>query len=108
MNPAWRASRDPGDSTVRLEGELDLAAAERLERELLTAVKECDGELHVDLVAVTYLDSSAIRALLRASALASDDGKRLRISGASGVSRRVLEIAGVDKVLGLDDGASES
>src|SRR5436190_24389993 len=107
MTTAWRAMREPGDdSTVRLEGELDLAAADRLEKELLAAVDACAGELRVDLAGVTYLDSSAIRALLLASALASDDGKRLRVSGASGMSRRVLEIAGVDKVLGLDDSTS--
>ncbi len=103
MDNVWSASRDPGGATVRLEGELDLAAAERLEKELLAAVADCDDELRVDLVGVTYLDSSAIRTLLRVRAYASDDGKRMRVSGASGVSRRVLEIAGVDKVLGLDD-----
>ena len=49
--------------------------ADRLEKELLAAVDACAGELRVDLAGVTYLDSSAIRALLLASALASDDGK---------------------------------
>jgi anti-anti-sigma factor len=106
MNAAWHASCDPGDSTVRLQGELDLAAAEPLERTLVAAMARCDGELRVDLVDVTYLDSSAIRTLLRVYELASDDGKRLRVCGASGVSRRVLEIAGVAAVLGLDDGTS--
>ena len=103
MENAWSASREPGETTVHLHGELDLAAADRLEKELLAAMADCPDELSVDLADVTYMDSSAIRTLLRVCAFATDDGKRVRVSGASGVSRRVLEIAGVDKVLGLDD-----
>jgi anti-anti-sigma factor len=104
MSALWRDDDQPenGSPVLRLEGELDLSVAEELEQQLLHALRRADERLCVDLSEVTYLDSSSVRALLRVAAIAHDRGKRVQITSASGISRRVLELAGVDDVLGLD------
>jgi stage II sporulation protein AA (anti-sigma F factor antagonist) len=104
VTAAWRADDHPdsGNSVLHLGGELDLSVAEELEQQLLHALRRADERLFVDLSEVTYLDSSSVRALLRAAAIAHDGGKRVQVTSASGISRRVLELAGVEEVLGLD------
>jgi anti-anti-sigma factor len=88
-------------SVLHLEGELDLAVADELEQRLLRAVQRADDRLDVDLSDVTYIDSTSVRALLRAAEAAKDGGKRVQITSASVISRRVLELTGVGEVLGL-------
>jgi anti-anti-sigma factor len=104
MTTAWRAEErvERGIHVVELEGELDLSVSGDLERQLLAVVRRAPEHICIDLTRITYLDSSSVRALLRAAEAATDDGKKLRVGGASGVSRRVLELTGVDEVRGLD------
>jgi anti-sigma B factor antagonist len=102
MSAPWRDDGESGSPVLRLEGELDLSVAEELEQQLLRALRRADERLCVDLSEVTYIDSSSVRALLRAAAFAHDRGKRVQVTSASGISRRVIELAGVEDVLGLD------
>ena len=103
MSAPWRDGEEERSSPVlHLEGELDLSVAEELEQQLLHALRRADERLYIDLSKVTYIDSSSVRALLRAAAIAHDRGKRVQITRASGISRRVIELAGVEDVLGLD------
>jgi len=91
-----------GNPVLYLEGELDLSVSEELEQQLLRALRRADERLCVDLSEVTYIDSSSVRALLRAAAIAHDRGKRVQVTGVSRISRRVLELSGVEDLLGLD------
>jgi stage II sporulation protein AA (anti-sigma F factor antagonist) len=104
VSAAWRSDEHPdgGNPVLHLGGELDLSVAEELEQQLMHALRGAEERLYVDLSEVTYLDSSSVRALLRAAAIAHDRGKRVQVTRASGISRRVLELAGVEDVLGLD------
>ena len=102
MSAPGRDDGDSGSPVLHLEGELDLSVAEELEQQLLHALRSADERLCVDLSEVTYIDSSSVRALLRAAAVAHDRGKRVQVTSASGISRRVLELAGVEDLLGLD------
>ena len=52
---------------------------------------------------MTYIDSSSVGVLMRTLATATNEGKVLRVVNASGVPRRVLEVAGVAAALGLDE-----
>ena len=103
MASAWGVEEnvDCGIHVLKLQGELDLSVAPELERHIVASLSRATDAVHLDLTEVTYLDSSSVRALLRAADAASEDGKSLRVTGASGVSRRVLELAGVDQLLGL-------
>lgn len=87
---------------MKLEGELDLSVASEFEQEIIRSLDRASEGVSIDLTDVSYLDSSSVRALLRASEAAEDNGKKLQVTGASGITRRVLELTGVDEVLGLE------
>jgi anti-anti-sigma factor len=53
-------------TTLRLAGELDMATAGRLEAAVAAALARQESELVVDLTAVGFMDSTGLRALLRA------------------------------------------
>ena len=102
---AWAASDadQNGSAVVVLEGELDLAAADELEVRLIAAVRRAKTDVRVDVSKVTFLDSSGMRALIRALQSAHHEGKGLRVVGANGLGRRVFDIAGVSSMFGITD-----
>jgi anti-sigma B factor antagonist len=94
----WRYTidRDGDAHTVTLVGELDLSACEELQRILLDALTEAStGGVEADLSAVTFIDSSAISALIRAHNSAHARGGSFAITGSRGHVRRVLQVTGV-------------
>ena len=79
------------------KGDLDLASAERLRRELdrwLTGVET----VVVDCAGVLFVDSTGLRALLEASAKAAESGVRFRLAAVPPPVARVLELAGVARM----------
>jgi anti-anti-sigma factor len=62
---------------------------------------QSDGvsEILLDLREVTFIDSSGLHALIRASERAEDAGKRLVVTGLGPLARRVLEITGTEHLL---------
>ncbi len=88
--------RDNGVAVVVAAGEVDLASAEALEQEATAALVQAETtEVVVDLSGVTFLDSSGISALVKQRRLADERGKLMRISGAGGTVRDVLQLTGV-------------
>lgn len=53
-----------GRLVVRFRGELDIGAAPAIKAAVVAHIKPGDRELIVDLQGVTFMDSSAVRALL--------------------------------------------
>ena len=88
---------------VAVHGELDIATASELERELRAALGSADVVL--DLQTVSFMDSSGLRALLVASREAHEAGRRLLVLPGSGQVLRVIEMAQVTEHLELSDGA---
>ena len=87
-------------TAVRLQvsvEEIDRSSIHLFEAELAEAVRHHRGDasLVVDLGAVRFLDSSGIRALIDAERAVAQTGGRLNVVGATGIVRRVLEVAGV-------------
>jgi anti-sigma B factor antagonist len=83
-----------GDSVaIRVKGELDLAATHGL-TEAITGAKD-RGRITLDLSGVTFLDSSAIGALVACGREVSEAGSRLEIGPRSDIVTRVLEITGL-------------
>lgn len=88
---------------VAVHGELDIATASELERELRARLGR--GDVVLDLQAVSFMDSSGLRALLVASREAREAGRRLLVQPGKGQVLRVIEIAQVSEHLELaDDG----
>lgn len=81
---------------MRVRGELDLATTPRFEAAV--GAPEAD-RLVVDLGECTFIDSSAIRALLRAARGQLDAGGSAAVVAVEPTTLRVLEIAGVDQAL---------
>ena len=84
-----------GSTLVVLKGELDCAYEAAVTR-LLTGVVDQGAPVTVDLGQLTFLDSSGLRCFLHAAQEASARGSRLVVTNATGMVRRVIEIAGIE------------
>lgn len=105
MTPFQIQTAEAGEGRTRIavHGELDIATADELERGLRAAVS-C-GDVVLDLQAVSFMDSSGLRALLVASREAREAGRRLLVLPGSGQVLRVIEMAQVAEHLELADEA---
>lgn len=79
---------------VAMLGDLDLASAPLLESTLEPLLKE-PGNLTLDVAGVTFIDSSGIRALIRASLRLGD--ARLIILKPTAQMRRLFTITGIQQ-----------
>ena len=79
-----------GGVTLSLIGELDLHTVELLEGELLRT-REASPPGIIDLSELRFLDLIGLRALLRA--VEGDVAGRVRLIGASGIVKRLIELA---------------
>ena len=82
-----------------VEGEADVAAAPTLEEHLAAALAEGPEILLVDLTATTFVDSTAIRALVEAQHAAREAGGSLRLVSQDPRITNTLGYAGVDREL---------
>jgi anti-anti-sigma factor len=91
---AFAVDHDPveGAHLVTAEGELDLAAAPRLATVLSMAVASPEPVVVLDLGPATFIDSTALGAIMAASSEAEAAGKALIVAVADGPVRRLLEI----------------
>ena len=81
--------------SIRAKGELDMAATPTLTQALVAAAGV--PRIHLDLSGVTFLDSSAIGALVASGREVSEKGSRLEIGPRSDIVSRVLQITGLDE-----------
>jgi anti-sigma B factor antagonist len=92
-----------GRVVVEVSGDVDMLTARRLREGLTEAVRVAGaGPVIVDLDRVPFLDSSGIQALLDGYHTAMVAGGTLTVRGAHGTVARVLQIVGIDKMLGVD------
>jgi anti-sigma B factor antagonist len=87
-------ARDPVDgiAVLALSGELDLAAAPAIRERLADARTAGACGIVLDMTEVTFLDSSALRELLRADAALRADGALLVLAGVRPPVERLLEL----------------
>jgi anti-sigma B factor antagonist len=89
--------------TVRLEGTCDLATAPELRAALQPLVPPDVQEVIVDVSQLEFIDSTGLGVILGSMRRLREGGGTLRIAGAAGTVRRVLEITDLDKVIPLVD-----
>lgn len=87
------------NAPVVVQGEIDAATAPTLTADLARAVSAGAGPVEVDLSAVTFIDSSGLRALIVARRDAEAAGQTLRIVEASDVVTRLLDVTGLTETL---------
>ncbi len=87
-----------GAHLVSAWGELDLYAAPALKEALRAAVASGAEVVVVDLTAVTFVDSTALGALVAASRQAGD-ATRMHIACTNPEIVRTFDVTGIDRVL---------
>jgi len=80
------------DVVIVLTGDIDMSAAGEL-RVVLDEVLANDRDVCVDVTRVDLIDSSGLRELLRAQALAARRQHTFSVSSPTPIVRRVLEVA---------------
>lgn len=87
-----------------LVGELDLSNVARMESEIVDVVPNDAEGMVLDLSRLTYIDSAGIRMLLTLVGRFRWRGQRLGLIAAAGSRvRRVIELAGAQDALALDE-----
>ena len=89
-----------GDSTwVRPIGELDLDTAPRLDEELTAQRAAGAGRLVLDMRALTFMDSTGLRLVIRWDTAAKEQGFEFAIIPGPEVVQRVFRLTGMDEHL---------
>jgi anti-anti-sigma factor len=88
-----------GDRTLVVHGELDIATTPELQR-LLEGLRRRRHAVVLDLAAVTFIDSTGLSALIDARAESARNGWEFSVRRPSAAVRRVVELAGLEDVLG--------
>jgi anti-sigma B factor antagonist len=93
---------EDGSPVVVVAGEIDMATAPMLGRELTAAVEAGEGAVVLDLTDVTFFDSSGLRTAVVAHRDLGEQGRRLAVvcDPAEHV-RRTFVLAGLADVLDL-------
>jgi anti-anti-sigma factor len=91
-------SAEGGVAKVAVAGDVDTATAGELERALLQAA-EGTSAVHVDLGAVSSIDSSGLRALIVARQASLDGGTEFGIVATTPAVDRLLRLTGLEDLL---------
>jgi anti-sigma B factor antagonist len=98
------SSIEAGVRVIALRGELDLASAPKLERELDAALAASDEAIVVDLCELQFIDSTGLRTLIAGQRSASDQRRPFAVARrADSFIARVFEVAGADRAFRLYD-----
>jgi anti-anti-sigma factor len=88
-------------ATLQPTGEVDMATAAQLRDRLEAVIDASTGDVVVDLVDVTFLDSTGLVVLLAAHQQLEAQARRLVVRNPSRFVNRVLELSGAADVLGV-------
>ena len=95
-----------GTTVVEFSGEIDLESSPAA-REILLKCFENTRNVIVDLSSVTYIDSSGVASLVEALQAAKKNGSHFALAATSEPTRRVLELARLDKVFTMYDSVEQ-
>lgn len=98
-----RSERAGDVHTIRLSGELDLATADDVERELERVEATDAATIVLDLSGLTFMDSTGVRLVVNAHARSRAAGQRLTLLRGQAAVQRVMELSGVDALLPFAD-----
>jgi anti-sigma B factor antagonist len=88
-----------GDRLLVVQGELDGASAPEL-AEMLLRLRTHRHPVVLDLAGVTFMDSTGLTTLLDAAVDAEREDWAFSIRAASAPVRRIIELAGVERLIG--------
>jgi anti-anti-sigma factor len=88
---------------LRLSGELDIARAAELDAAVAGLEPAAYGEVVVDLTGARFIDSTVIAWLVGLANRIDAEGGHLRVVAGPGPVRRVLEVAGITRIVAVVD-----
>jgi anti-anti-sigma factor len=88
---------------VAVGGELDLESGPCLARWLRSLLRARGPVLALDLAGVRFIDCAGVGALVASCRAARQDGGRLLVVALSPCARRIIQITGLQEVLGERD-----
>ncbi len=95
-DPLSISSERQGDTfRVAPEGELDIATAGRLERELAAVAASDAATIVLDLSGLTFIDSTGLRVVLDFNDRCGGENGRLRVIAGTPAVDRLLDIVGL-------------
>ena len=97
--------RDGAPHVVAVAGELDIAVTDQFLARCREALGDPSDVLELDLGGVTFIDSTGIGALVRIQQEAKAAGTTLRLTHVPRQVSRVLDLTGLDQLLGDDEGS---
>jgi anti-sigma B factor antagonist len=95
-------------AVVAASGEIDITIADGFRDALLSALSAGAAALIVDLTSATFLDSAGVTALVRAARQAAVTNTALRLAVAAPPVLRVLDIVGIDRLIGVYPSRSDA
>ena len=98
-----RSERDGVLHAISVQGELDLANADELERELVRVEGTDALSIVLDLSGLTFIDSTGVRLLIGAHTRSRADSNRLTLLRGPHAVQRVFELTGVLDILPFAD-----
>ena len=102
------AQLTPSTYVVSVTGEIDAFTSPALERELEWVLGDGGSNAVVDLGEVAFIDSTALRVLLRALPKFSNRGGKLVLVSDDGRVLRTLEITGLDRKFKVESKLAEA
>ena len=90
---------DDGIMAVEAAGEIDASSAPRLQRALLSVLREGHDRVVLDLSKVTFMDSSAIGAVIAAYAEAKERQAGFVVVCGGGHAAKRLQVMGLNSLL---------
>jgi anti-sigma B factor antagonist len=97
-----RAVHTETSVTVVVAGELDLASAPRLEREVLALLALPVHVVTLDLDGLTFMDSSGLNVLNRVRNEADDHGIKLTLRNVQGPARKILDLTHMTELFTIE------
>jgi len=100
----------PGGSgaVVRIEGEIDVCVADRLQELLLRIMQAHAPRLLLDLSAVSFMDCAGLRALVLTLGHAELCGGPMHLIAASAMVRKIITLTGAEDALSVRDQSGNS
>jgi anti-sigma B factor antagonist len=100
-----KVDRNGTKALIAVTGEIDLTSAPRLDDEITNLIDGSATAVVIDLAGVSFMDSTGLRVLLKASKLLASAGGMLEIKNPSEPVQRLLEVSGLNTHFSVADDA---
>ena len=85
--------------SIAVEGEVDLATVEDLQKAIDQVLADSGDHLVVDLTSSSFMDSTGLKALVMSHRRFDDAGRSFAIAVDAGPISRLIDLSGVDKTI---------